>query len=282
MPELALVATILWGLAVGIAVIAGEDFLRQGIGAIEDDLKGQLRRLRLPTRSAGAWVRAGLVLCLASGLAATVWAGSALFGIAIALATAAIPWLVIRRAAERRRQQIEDQLADAMVSFSSAVRSGLSLPQALEILSQQCPRPIQQEFRQIFGEYRMGKTLEVCLKEARERLKSQNFALFAAALEASRTSGGRLNETVERIAVSVRELQRLERKLQAETAQARKSAVYMACAPPFILAVYYFFFDPLQTTRLFTEPAGVMMLSLAAALNISAYLLARRILSARL
>lgn len=282
MPSLLLIATILWGIAIALAVIAGEDFLRRGVGAIETDLKGQLRRLRLPTRSAGAWVRGWIVVCVISGLATTIATTSVIFGLVVVLAVGAIPWLVIRRIAERRRLQIEDQLADAMVSFSSAVRSGLSLPQALEILSQQCPRPIQQEFRQIFGEYRMGKTLEVCLREARERLRSQNFALFAAALEASRTSGGRLNETVERIAVSVRELQRLERKLQAETAQARKSALYMACAPPFILAVYYVFFDPLQTTRLFTEPAGIMMLGLAALLNVSAYLLARKILAARI
>ena len=282
MPELAVIATLLWGAAIALVVIAGEDFLRRGVGAIETDLKGQLRNLRLPTRSAGAWVRAWISVCVITGLVVTVAMSSILAGLICALAVAAIPWLVIRRIAERRRVQIEDQLADAMVSFSSAVRSGLSLPQALEILSQQCPRPIQQEFRQIFGEYRMGKTLEVCLREARERLRSQNFALFAAALEASRTSGGRLNETVERIAVSVRELQRLERKLQAETAQARKSALYRACAPPFILAVYYFFFDPLQTTRLFTEPAGLMMLGMAALLNVSAYLMARRILAARL
>jgi tight adherence protein B len=282
MPELAVIATLLWGAAVALAVIAGEDFLRRGVGAIETDLKTQLRNLRLPTRSAGTWVRGWIVVCVLAGLATTIAMASITAGLVIALSVAALPWLIIRRIAERRRIQIEDQLADAMVSFSSAVRSGLSLPQALEILSQQCPRPIQQEFRQIFGEYRMGKTLEVCLREARERLRSQNFALFAAALEASRTSGGRLNETVERIAVSVRELQRLERKLQAETAQARKSALYMACAPPLILAIYYVFFDPLQTTRLFTEPAGIMMLGIAALLNVSAYLMARKILAARL
>ena len=60
---------------------------------------------------------------------------------------------------------------------------------------------------------------------------------------ASRESGGKLNETVERIAESVREFQRLERKITAETAQARKSAVYMALAPPIILFVYYFTSD---------------------------------------
>jgi tight adherence protein B len=281
MTELAILATIFWGAAVAMTVIAGEDFLRQGIGTVENDLKGQLRRLRIPGRSVGTWLRIWIAISVAIALAGIAM-GQATQGVMFAAGVFVIPWLVIRRIARTRRLKIEDQLADAMVSFSSAVRSGLSLPQALEILSQQCPSPIQQEFRQVFGEYQMGKTLEVCLREAKQRLESQNFALFAAALEASRQSGGRLNETVERIAVSVRELQRLERKLQAETAQARKSALYMACAPPLILAVYYFFFDPVQTTRLFTEPMGIMMLGTAAFLNISAYLLARRILGTAL
>ena len=50
-------------------------------------------------------------------------------------------------------------------------------------------------------------------------------------------------------------MQRLERKVQAETAQARKSAVYMAIAPVLILVVYYFV-DPESTMRLFTDRSG--------------------------
>jgi tight adherence protein B len=282
MTELAVLATVLWAAAIAVGVVAGEDSLKHGFAAVENDLRTQLRRLRIPSASVGKWLRLWIGFSVVAALIGAATSTSILAGLAIGAALFVLPWLLIRRLAQKRRAQIEDQLADAMVSFSSAVRSGLSLPQALEILSQQCPRPIQQEFRQIFGEYRMGKTLEVCLREAKQRLESQNFALFAAALEASRQSGGRLNETVERIAVSVRELQRLERKLKAETAQARKSAVYMACAPPVILAVYYLFFDPLQTSRLFTEPLGIMMLLTAATLNIAAYFLARKILGTQL
>ncbi len=39
------------------------------------------------------------------------------------------------------------------------------------------------------GEYQMGKPLETVLRETRERLQSENFALFAAAVDASRQSG---------------------------------------------------------------------------------------------
>jgi len=189
------------------------------------------------------------------------------------------PWYIVRRMAETRREKIEDQLADAMVGLSSAIRAGLSLGQALRILADQCPRPISQEFKQICGEFQMGKPLEQCLVETRDRLASENFALFSAAMLASRESGGKLNETVERIAHSVMDMQRVERKVRSETAQARMSAVYMAMAPAFILVLYYFVVDPVNTERLFTTLPGQIILSVAVIFNILAYLWARYILN---
>jgi tight adherence protein B len=181
---------------------------------------------------------------------------------------------------EARRLKIEDQLADAMVSLAQAIKAGLSLGQSLEILSEQCPRPIRDEFRQMVGEYQMGKPLDKVLDETRERLRSENFALFAAAMQASRESGGKLNETVERIAHSVLELQRLERKILSETAQARTSAMYMAMAPFAVLLLYYLFIDPVNTERLFVTVPGQILLSISILFNILAYLWARRILAA--
>ena len=165
-----------------------------------------------------------------------------------------------------------------MVTFASGVRAGLSLAQSLEMLALECPRPIRQEFQQIVGEYKLGKPLERTLEEANQRLKSENFLLFSAALLASRESGGRLNETVERIGKSVLELQRLERKVHSETAQARKSAVYMAIVPGVLVVVYYFV-DPENTTLLFTTFPGQVLLSVAVVLNLTAYLWAVRILN---
>jgi tight adherence protein B len=274
-----LLGCILIGAAMAVGIWAGSDSIKGGFEFIENDFRDKLRRIRLPVKN----LRALLVSWFGAvvGVFIVMWLGieKPIFGVFLAVVLVCLPWYLLRRAAERRRQRIEDQLADAMVSLSSAVRAGLSLPQSLEILAQQCPHPICQEFQQMYGEYQMGKTLEVCLKEAKLRLRSENFALFAAAVEASRQSGGRLNETIERIAHSVRELQRLERKIQSETAQARKSAVYMAMAPAVILLMYYFFFDAENTARLFTNVVGQLILVVAATLNILAYLWARKILN---
>ena len=265
------------GVSVGAATFALRERYRQSIDSIERDLRDKLRSLRVSTQKLRTYLHAwtGLIVLVVVGLAV------ALNSVAFALLAAAIltcaPWYIIRRMAQIRRAKIESQLADSMVTFSSAVKAGLSIPQALDILANQCPRPASDEFKQIVGEYEMGKPLERTLLEAKARLKSENFALFAAALLASRKSGGKLNETVDRIAHSVLELERLERKLMVETADARRSAVYMALVPAVILVVYYFV-DPVNTIMLFTTLPGQIILSAAIAMDLVAYVWAQAIL----
>ena len=277
-PILAPLSCLLVGMAVGTLAWSAESEFRRTLAFVERDLADKLRRLRAPTTNLHAYVIAWLVLTGLNFLMFWLVLGSPIFAVLISMFLLCGPWYLLRRMAQIRRQKIEDQLADAMVMLANAVRAGLSLAQSMDVLAAQCPSPINFEFRQIMGEYNMGKPLEQTLQEARARLRSENFALFAAAMMASHQSGGRLNEIVERIAQSVLELQRLERKVQSETAQARKSAVYMAIAPAFILVVYYFV-DHESTTRLFTEPLGHVLLAAAVVLNVVAYLWARVILS---
>jgi tight adherence protein B len=222
-----------------------------------------------------------LWLAVVAAFYVSMWIFLALpvFGFAIAALLFCLPWYVVRRMARKRKEQLEDQLADSMVSMASAIKAGLSLAQSLEILATQSPKPISQEFEQMMTEYKLGKTLDEVLAETRERLGSENFALFAAAMQASRESGGRLNDVIDRIARSIREMQRLERKIESETAQARSSAFYMSLAPFVILLMYYFFVDPVSTTRLFTTFFGQVMLSISLVLNVVAYLWARKILT---
>ena len=264
--------------AIAVGALAGRSSYTAAIDFVENDLKDKLRRLRLRTDSLRKYLVSWSIVVAVTAAVLLVAAGSLVFSVTAAVLLVSLPWYVLRRLAEKRRLLIEDQLADAMVSLSNAIKAGLSLAQSLDILARQSPKPICQEFLQIVGEYQLGKDLEQCLKEAKDRLRSENFALFAAALEASRQSGGRLNETVERIATSVRELQRLERKVRSETAQARTSSLYMALAPPVILVMNYFI-DPVHTRMLFTEVPGQMILCLAAVMNLLAYLWARMILN---
>ena len=274
----AIFASSLIGAGVWVGAYFGAPAYWSAIDFLEEDFRDKLRRLHISTRNLRLYLVLWTVALAAVFLTLLLAAHSLVFAI---LATAVLlcgPWYLVRRLAHRRRKRIEDQLADAMVSLSSAIQAGLSLAQALDVLADQSPQPIKAEFRRIVGEYQLGKPLDRVLEEAKRRLRSENFALFAAALLASRESGGRLNETVDRIAHSVRELQRLERKIDSETAMARKSAVYMAMAPFLILAMYYFI-EPAAVELLFTEPLGQLLVAVAIVLNLIAYLWARAILN---
>jgi tight adherence protein B len=277
-PILCPLGCLLMGAAVStLAWSVRADFPRW-LDYLERDLAEKLRRLRVPTHNLHRYVVAWLSVTAVNFVVFCLVLENPVFAVLLSVFLLCGPWYLLRRMAQQRRQKIEDQLADAMVMLANAVRAGLSLAQSMDVLAAQCPSPINFEFRQIVGEYNMGKPLEQTLQEARTRLRSENFALFAAAMMASHQSGGRLNEIVERIAQAVLEMQRLERKVRAETAQARKSAVYMAIAPLLILVVYYFV-DPESTMRLFREPMGHLILAAAVVLDVVAYFWARVILS---
>ena len=270
--------SIAMGGAATVLVWACLDWANQLLDLLESRVGEKLKQMRIHF----PWLRYGLAswVYLVVIVVATVSLvyGQPVFGFLAAVLMVPLPWYLLYRMAKHRRQKIEDQLAGSMTTLAGAIRAGLSLPQSLEILAEQSPRPIRQEFQQMVGQYAMGKTLQETLVEAKERLRSENFSMFAAAMLASRESGGRLNETVERIANSVREFQRLERKVQSETAHARKSAIYMALAPPIILFVYYFV-DPINTRLLFTTVPGQLMLSFAILLDVFAWLWAHQILT---
>ncbi len=266
------------GTAFGVLTWACRDSVAVVLDHIESDVRDKLRQMRVQTPHLRIYLASWLYVIVL--VLIVVWFGldKPIFAILAVTLMGPLPWFLLRRMAEQRRQQIEDQLAGSMTTLSGAIRAGLSLAQSLEILADQSPRPIQLEFQHMVGQYSMGKTLQETLLEAKARLRSENFSMFAAAMLASRESGGKHNETVERIAQSVREFQRLERKIESDTAQARKSAVYMALAPPIILFVYYFV-DPINTTRLFTTVPGQLMLSVAVVLDVVAWLWARSILT---
>ena len=271
-------ASLFFGACIALFAYSARPYYWKGINYLEADFADKLRPLQRSTRH----LRTGLIIWSASLLLLfsifTFVLGSLPFAILSTVLLFCGPWWILRRKSQQRREQIEDQLADSMVSLSSAIRAGLSLPQAIEMLAENSPPPIKSEFGYITTDYEMGKPLDRAIEEAKEKLGSENFALFGAALLASRDSGGRLNETVDRISHSVRELQRLERKVQSDTAMARKSAIYMALAPFFILIAYWFV-DPDAVASTFVHPIGQLLLTSAIVLNIIAYFWARHILN---
>lgn len=200
--------------------------------------------------------------------------------VAIVLAglAAAVPYFLIRHLEVKRRQHLEVQLVDGLASLASGVRAGLNLIQSMQLLVENQRGPIRQEFGQILREYEMGMDLNQAMRAASGRIGSSLYRLTFTAIEMHRVRGGDSGESMDRIAESIREIQRLEGKLDAITAQGRAQANFMAAMPIVIIVMMLTFIMPDETQLLFTRMEGRLMLLAAAGLIFTGYVWIRKIM----
>ncbi len=196
------------------------------------------------------------------------------FGIAGFLA----PWLVIRHMDQKRKEKLDLQLVDGIVTVASGVRAGLTLVQAMELLVQNHSGPIKQEFAQLLREYQMGLDLNQAMRNTSNRVGLSNYRLVFTAIEMHRIRGGNSGESLDRIAESIREIQRLEGKLDAITAQGRMQATFIALSPMALLAVFYLI-DPAAVRSLFAEPMGRVILLICTMMVLAGWMWIRKIMA---
>jgi tight adherence protein B len=174
----------------------------------------------------------------------------------------ALPHLLLHIRRRRRLTQFEQQLASALDAIANSLQVGLSLPQALEMISRDMPPPLGPEFGQVVREMGMGLSFDEALDGLAERVPLQDVQIFAAAVHIQHRTGGYLSGILRTIARTVRERVNLRGEIRTLTAQQRISA-YVVAALPLFLALLLKFLSPSYFERLL-EP-GVMRLLLVLA-----------------
>ncbi|MBS3820898.1 MAG: hypothetical protein GVY16_10565 [Planctomycetes bacterium] len=189
-----------------------------------------------------------------------------------------VPWSFVRYLRRRRLRKLEEQLVSAIQTLASGVRAGLNLVQAMQMIARDAPRPISQEFAHLLREYEYGVPFDEAMAAAAQRIGSNDFQLLFAALRTHRERGGNLGETLDRIATSIREIQRLERQVEALTAQGRATARWLGAMPIAVLAIAYLFMGD-DVKLLFTTPTGNWVLVTVVFLNLLGWLWIRKIMA---
>ncbi len=188
-----------------------------------------------------------------------------------------LPIVSIKHAEAKRARKLDEQIVDGVITLASGVRAGLNLVQSMENLVANSSGPIRQEFNQLLAEYQMGIDLNQAMRNTSNRIGSSNYRLLFTAIEMHRLRGGDAAESLDRIAESIREIQRLEGKLDALTAQGRTQANMMATMPVVIIVIMYFI-DSEGVSMLFSNPGGRMILFIAAFMIFIAFIWIRRIM----
>jgi len=187
-----------------------------------------------------------------------------------------VPRLVIFILQRRRREKLNGQLVDGLVTLANGMRAGLNLVQSMKLIEENGQPPISQEFGLMLREFEHGASVEEALRRASARIKLHHYKLLFAAMETARRRGGNLPETLGRLSDALREIFRLEEKVKSLTAQNRLSARMMGLMPLAVAAIYYLI-EPTWVEILLDDPWGLLLLAVAVFLNIAGFLWIRKI-----
>ncbi|MFI5622877.1 type II secretion system F family protein [Nocardioides sp. NPDC051685] len=159
----------------------------------------------------------------------------------------------------RRRTAFGEQLPDTLNLLVAALRTGFSLPQALDGVVRNGTEPIAGELARALARTRLGVSVEDALDKAAERMKSADFAWVVMAIRIQRQVGGNLTGILETTARTMRERVQLRRHVKALSAEGRMSA-YVLIGLPIVLAGLMLFISREYIALLYTTPLGWVLM----------------------
>ena len=178
-----------------------------------------------------------------------------------------LPRLVIKIMEKNRTRKFCQQLVDALMVLSSSLKGGLSLVQSIEVLVEEMPAPIAQEFSLVLRENQMGVPLDESLEHLNKRIQSQELDLIITAIDVARETGGNLTEPFEKLMFTIRERDKLIGKVKTLTLQAKMQGVLMSLMPVFFGVVVYYM-NPEFSMLMLENPYGRILLVIAGVLEI--------------
>lgn len=152
-------------------------------------------------------------------------------GTVAAFAAFQLPRQLLAFLRERRRRKFNEQLVEALGQISNALRAGFSITQAFESVVQNADKPLAQEFRVFLQQQRVGIGFSAALEALDRRVGSEDLNLVCSAMEIARRTGGNLTEIFDKIALTIRERMRIERRVMTLTAQGRMQGIIVGSMP---------------------------------------------------
>ncbi len=227
-------------------------------------LRVRLQRAGLDVTPQAFWI--------ASGVSGVVFAvGTLMFVSAPPIAAAAaafvgafgLPRWVLKFLTKRRQFKFVDNFANAIDIIVRGVKSGLPLNECLGIIARESPAPINEEFREVVEQSRIGIPISECFDRMMARMPLPEVKFFAIVIAIQQQSGGNLSEALGNLSGVLRDRKTLTGKVRALSAEAKASAMVLG-ALPFIVMSMVYVSAPKYIAVLFNTMIGNFMLACAA------------------
>ena len=188
-----------------------------------------------------------------------------LFGAFAAL----LPLLLVRRRRAQRAGELREVWPEAVDNLASAVRAGLSLPEALTQLGARGPEQLRSPFRRFGEDYRANGRFGECLDRLKGALADPVGDRVVEALRMAREVGGTdLGRLLRTLSSFLREDARTRSELETRQGWTVNAARLALAAPWVLLLLLSTQPDAVQA---YNTPAGTVVLLVGGGVSFAAY-----------
>lgn len=220
--------------------------------------------------------------CMAvMGLCSLSWPLPAPVRVLLAVLGFGLPWMLVRRARQRRLLRIEQQLPEAADFIARALRAGHSFSNVLQIVGNELPEPLSGEFRIAREEINYGVPMNEALHGMAARIPLTDLRYLIIAVLIQRESGGNLAEILGNISGIIRARLKLVAHVRVLSAEGRMSAWILSLLPFAVLGLMVAS-NPQYVSPLWTDPKGQRMLWYSAGMIVVGIIWLRKIIRIRI
>ena len=173
-------------------------------------------------------------------------------------------WYVLKKLFQslwkKHCNKVVDQMVEALTIMCNSLKVGLSLAQAMERVIKGYPGPLAKEFGLVLNKMQLGQNLEESLEEMAERVQRPEINMLVSTVNILKETGGNLAETFFVMSETLRERQKMEKKIKALTAQGMMQAKIISCLPFLLIGIFYVMDKPYIAPLLF-KPLGWVCLA---------------------
>jgi len=185
------------------------------------------------------------------------------------------PYALVRMRARVRRSRLRDLWPDAVDNITSAVRAGLSLPEAVSQLGQRGPEELRPAFQAFAQDYRITGRFHDCLDRLKERLSDPVADRLIESLRIAREVGGSdLGRLLRTLSVFLREDSRTRSELETRQSWTVNAARLAVAAPWIVLAMLS---TRPESVQAYSSGTGALVLLFGAVMTVVAYWIMVRI-----
>lgn len=182
-----------------------------------------------------------------------------------------VPRFLLSRQQKRTERKFIDLFPEAVDTVARMVRAGLPITAAMRTIAVDALPPVNTVFATIADQLRIGVPIEDTLDSSSREIGLPDFRFFTVAVALQYATGGNLSTTLDILSDIIRKRRATRLKAKAATGEIRITAYTLGGIPVLTIGALLVI-QPGYLTPLFTDPRGHLIIGMACAAMMLAFL----------